>query len=152
MERAMTQDDAIVSGATAGLRMLADGTIRLSVDFEPGDAQAAMQLFGKIGQPLGVAALKVGHAAAGAKKDDPRGPLCMEAISLCANQKFQEWIAHAADAGFNWKPTADAAKGFILSRCGVESRKELDESHIAANLFRNITRAFQEWVRNVDRA
>jgi hypothetical protein len=49
-------NDAI-QGATARISTLADGTLRLTVDIEPRDAQAAFRLFGSPGTAVALAAL-----------------------------------------------------------------------------------------------
>jgi hypothetical protein len=48
----------LVQGATARISTLADGTLRLIVDIEPRDAQAAFRLFGSPGTAVAIAALK----------------------------------------------------------------------------------------------
>lgn len=135
----------VIPGAVAGFRLLADNTVRVTVDISPQYAAEAKALCGSIGQSLAIAALKDGYAsvpAAPAPKDKI-GPLCREAIELCANPKFHEFITVE-----HWNPTPDAAKGFILSCCGIESRKELDTNAEAATIFRRRVRSlFQQWLR-----
>lgn len=46
-----------IAGATARISTLADGTLRLIVDIEPRDAQAAFRLFGSPGTAVALAAL-----------------------------------------------------------------------------------------------
>jgi len=53
----MSEDKAIVRAVTAGLRTLVDDTVRLTVDFEPRDANKAMTLFGRRGVDIAVACL-----------------------------------------------------------------------------------------------
>lgn len=72
----------------------------------------------------------------------PVGELCTEAIGLCNSEDFHRYIA---DIG-PWKPTAEAAKGFILSCCAINSRKELDGSPQAASLFRTMRSAYAQWL------
>ena len=132
-----------LSGAIQGLRMLADGTIRLTVDIEPKDRVDAMTLFGSIGQPVALAALMVGHAAVKEKTPDPRGPLCKSAIELCKNTMFHEFIAVE-----HYAKTQEAAKSYILHCCGITSRKELDTNAEAAEIFRRrVHKEFQAWLR-----
>jgi len=143
--------DAIVVGAQAGLRVLVDGSVRLTIDIEPKDRVAAMTLFGSPGQSIALAALKDGHAQAYAQSLQPKirysdmGPICREAIELCEHPKFQQYIGRAGMG--RWKPNADAAKGFILAQCNVNSRKELDTAAGARELFiAHVRKPFHAWL------
>jgi hypothetical protein len=46
-----------IEGATARISTLVDGTLRVTVDIEPRDAQAAFRLFGTPGTAVALAAL-----------------------------------------------------------------------------------------------
>lgn len=50
--------DNVIEGATARISTLVDGTLRVVVDIEPRDAQAAFRLFGTPGTAVALAALK----------------------------------------------------------------------------------------------
>jgi hypothetical protein len=150
------ETSSVIAGASVALRTLADGSIRCSVDFEPKDAKAAFELFGRPGQPVAVAALKVGY---GAKDDKPKasyadlGPLCREAIDLCGNATFQRWASQSLGQQGGDFATEEDCKAFILSRCGLPpppygSRKTLDANTIAAEHFKRLRKQFQEWVAN----
>ena len=134
----MTQ--AAFSGAVAGLRLMVDDTVRITIDFEPKDRAAVMAALGRTGQPVAVAALVIGHAAKEDKPRDQRGPLCREACDLCAREDFREWLGARTEA---------EAKSWILETCGVLSRRELDEQPTAAERFRrDVRKPFLEYVRN----
>jgi hypothetical protein len=135
----------ILAGAVAGLRMMVDGTIRVSLDFEPKDRAAVMALLGVPGAMVGCARLQDGTGSAGrAPKEETRGPLCMEAIGLCNNADFLRYV-RGCDGG-KWRENSDAAKGYILGFCGVDSRKELDLTPGAANRFRVLQEQFRRWM------
>ena len=51
--------------SSVSMRTMADGTLRLSIDIEPANAQDAFRLFAAPGTPAAIAALQVGYAAAG---------------------------------------------------------------------------------------
>lgn len=132
-----------ITAATVAVRTMADGTLRLSVDIEPKDAKDAFNLFGAPGQPVAIAALKEGFAQAG-RADEPAtqervGPLCREAVSLCVNAEFQKWLKVS---------TADEARAYVLSKCAISSRKELDRDAYTGNIFVNeIRQPFLRWQR-----
>ena len=46
-----------IEGATARISTLVDGTLRVTIDIEPRDAQAAFRLFGTPGTAVALAAL-----------------------------------------------------------------------------------------------
>lgn len=136
-----------LAGTVSGFRVMVDGTVRVTLDFEPNDREAAMRMMGAPGQPVAVAALKEGYAAAAAPRKEPIGPLCQTAIGLCRNPKFQEYIGHDGDAGFIWKPTEEAARDFILAKCLVNSRKDIDHEPGASERFRQMLQQFHAWSR-----
>lgn len=148
---------AVIAGATGTLRTLVDGTVRLFIDFEPKDGKAVMGMFGAPGTPIAVARLRDGYGAAEGPPPAPTpapaksayrdlGPICREAIDLCGNPLFQEYIARPG-VGPKWKPTADAAKGYILSMCNVDSRKDLDGVTGARELFiEHVRKPFHRWL------
>lgn len=61
----------------------------------------------------------------------------MLACRLCADSEFQAWT-HSQNA--------DEAKQYILTRCKISSRKELDHSREAQQLFEDFVRIpFLQW-------
>lgn len=143
---------AAVAGAVASMRIMVDNTVRVTIDFEPKDREAVMRIMGMVGRPVAVAALRDGYAAV-PNTPEPKselGPLCLEALNLCLNPAFLAYIGHDGDRGFYWKPTNEAAKDFLLTTCGVKSRKELDTNEAAATAFRAMRAQFMRWVREKD--
>jgi hypothetical protein len=144
--------DAAVLGACGTLRTLVDGSVRLQIDFEPKDRAAVMAQFGHPGTPIACVRLKDGVCA---KPSTPApapttwstmGAICKEAIDLCSNPKFLEYIARPG-LGPKYKQTPDAAKGFILAQCNVDSRKELDTTPGARELFiEHVRKPFWAWL------
>jgi len=113
---------------------MADGSLRIEVEVEPGDAQKAFALFGMPGAPMALAALVVGHAAV----KEPAlkgGPLAKAAGMLDTNADFIEWCDDV-------KPRA-----FILEYCEVSSRRELDHNNAAKERFHNMMMMFNQWHR-----
>jgi hypothetical protein len=143
---------AALLGACGTLRTMVDGTVRLQIDFEPKDRAAVMTAFGHPGTPVACVRLKDGVSAKSSEKTAFRdlGPICKEAIDLCANPVFHEYI-NRPGVGPRWEPTPDAAKGYILAVCGVDSRKHLDTVDGARELFiAHVRNPFQQWVRSLD--
>lgn len=147
-----------IEGSTVRCSTLVDGTLRLVLDFEPKDAQAAFTLFGAPGRGVAVAALHDGRAkllappapqptaeapkpartrrlpnaeaqAAAAERWHAIGPLCQAAIVFGKTPEFMLWIN--ADS-------PKAAEERIKELCHIESRKELDENPEAGETFKRV--------------
>lgn len=121
-----------IEASSAGVRDMADGSLRITLEFEPRHAREAYALFGARGTPVAVAALKVGHAAV---QEPKGGPLAREAGKLDSNPAFQDYAMAR-----NFPNVRD----FILDRCCINSRRELDHRPEAARLFRQMMRNFAD--------
>ena len=128
-----------ISAAAMRCRTMADGSLRIEVEVEPGDAQKAFALFGMPGAPMALAALVVGHAAV--KEPELKGgPLSKAAAMLDGNPDFIEWAGN--------EPT----RTFILDFCGVSSRRELDHNHDAGKNFHSMMAMFNQWRQDNNKA
>ena len=128
-----------ISAAAMRCRTMADGSLRIEVEVEPGDAQKAFALFGMPGAPMAIAALVVGHAAV--KEPELKGgPLSKAAGMLDTNPDFIKWIE------------CRQPREFILDFCGVFSRRELDRSPGAEKQFHEMMAIFNRWRQANNRA
>ena len=69
----------------------------------------------------------------------PLGDLCWRAVQWCKDLEFHVWVA----AQVHCHPVAvgeTQARDYILFKCGVESRKELDTNPEAASKFNRLIR------------
>jgi hypothetical protein len=121
-----------IEAASVGVRTMADGTLRLSLDIEPRHAQAAFALFGAPGTPMALAALR----PASSKPEAPKGgPLAQWVAMRCQEPHFQAWLYRQdrerwiAAAG---EDAEEVAANVIRAICGVDSRAELDSNPEAA--------------------
>ena len=132
-----------IEATTVKCATLVDGTLRVTLDIEPSNAQKAFTLFGSPGRGVAVAALKDGRAAIERadppapkppKTDDQManwhhlGPLCRAAIQWGSSPDFQAFIG---------VKDADAAEQHIKTVCRVESRKEFDADESAGRRFKH---------------
>ena len=107
-----------IAATTGTIRSRVDGTLVMTIEFEPNNAQDAFKLFAAPGTQVAIAALQDGYAAAPLVAPKPKpGPLCQLAVQWCKDPQFQIW-ADVRDE--------EAAKQFILAECEIESRKEID--------------------------
>lgn len=104
---------------------MADGSLRITLEFEPRHAKEAYALFGSRGTPVAVAALKEGYAAV---RDEPPkgGPLAREAAELCRTEAFQAWLLVGSEG--------EAAQ-HMYDTLQINTRAELDSNEEAARMF-----------------
>lgn len=147
-----------LEAASAGVKDMADGSLRITIEFDPRFAKEAFALFGARGTPLAIAALQVGYAS---KSDTPppnmapntgdvppnigkpkMGPLCTWVVQRCNEVEFLSWIAPVYRAFIGDVDRSDFASGadfcrhavMVLCECD-ESRKEIDTDAHKAALF-----------------
>ena len=113
--------------ASVSMKTMADGTLRISFDVEPKDAQAAFALFSAPGTPAAIAALKTGYRQAANGISKPKGgPLSIEAAAMCRNPEYLAWRGHEDEARAAW------GMKHVL---GINSRAEIDSDPEIAELF-----------------
>lgn len=141
----MNESTSILEAASAGVKDMADGSLRITIEFSPVHAKEAYALFGARGTPLAITALKTGYAAAGGALQPPKeklGALCVLAVQWCKDPQFWDFLNFA-----NVSRTSDIvgndqeAKELVCFLCGIDSRKELDSNERAAAYF---DRAFRK--------
>lgn len=151
---------SVIAAASVGIKTMADGTLRITCDIEPVNAQAAFLLFGSPGTPMALAALKVGHAAksgesaseqsaqqqSGTERDKPKGGALAKLAGMwCADFMFRQWVGHETN---RTDITEEDAADFVRARCGVKSRAALDSNEHAARRFQQLIREpFMAWAR-----
>jgi hypothetical protein len=140
---------------------MADGSLRIEVEVEPQDAQAAFAMFGRPGAPVALAALKDGFASApDTEPEEPEeaqpkgGPLSILAGRWCNSPVFQTWLrinhsveweesseyVHSVLSLTREPDMSDIAAETVRNLCGVESRAELDHRQESAELFHRLIR------------
>ena len=132
--------------ASVSLKTMADGTLRISFDIEPANAQDAFRLFAAPGTPAAIAALQVGYAAASdATPDDQQkgGALAKLAGMWCADKTFQSWLGLDPDSA---APTENGAALCFYEICNIQSRRQLDHDTEAAERFNKLIRGpYMKW-------
>jgi len=135
---------------------MADGTLRLTVDIEPRNAQAAFSLFGSPGTPMALAALKTAKATPDPEKapeqpEKPKGgELSRWSAMRCKEMDFVNFLRSFTE--FSHKEIGlhpeDWAKDVIYNVCGVTSRAELDTNKPAGQVFKDkILHPYAEWLK-----
>lgn len=139
-------NDAI-EASSVRCQTMADSTLRLVIDIEPRFANAAFQMFGKVGTPMAIVALKVGHAlpesdvtGIPATEKPKGGVLSQDAARICQTPEFQAYVAQ------QWKGDAheEVAAQYVRAHCQIKSRAELDHDPRAARLFSALMTQYRE--------
>lgn len=134
-----------LEAASAGVKDMADGSLRITIEFDPRFAKEAFALFGARGTPLAIAALKVGYAAADSqvtfKKEDgekPKGGALAKLAGMwCNDPLFWEWLETDP---LNCAHSSTGATLCLYDICGIKSRVELDNDPQAAEMFHRLIR------------
>lgn len=139
---------SVIEAASAGVKDMADGSLRITFEFEPRHAADAFALFGPRGRSVAIAALADGHARASDTSPEPvaeepkkerehLGDLCWRAVQWCNDPEFRRWLGDQFEenAGTEYRAALK-----IKAVCGVESRKDLDANPVAAEKFNRLIR------------
>lgn len=152
----MSLGKSIIEASTSGVRDLADGTLRITIDFEPKDAADAFALFGTRGRAVGIAALVDGRTQIKAEEEgepitpeEPEklkgGALAKLAGMWCNDPKFEKfWKSQFEGIEGVMPGTTD---GYIKWRCIISSKRELDHNEEAAKYFHIIREEYREWLK-----
>ena len=134
---------------------MADGTLRLTVDIEPRNAQAAFALFGAPGRAMALAALKDGSGAIAGPEtgisvtNKPKGGEWAKLAGMwCADPDFWKWANSVAHGGVFWHiNTAKSAGEFVREQVEIETRADLDHDAAALARFNYLIRLpFMAWM------
>ena len=135
---------SVIEASSGTYRSRVDGTIVLSVEIEPRYRADALALFGMPGTPMALAALKTG-----ARLEVPKtriGQYCMQAVELCRDTRFWDWVAFATLRA-ELISSETAAVDYVKRVCGLESRKDLDTDDEARQRFDvRLFRPFNSWL------
>lgn len=149
----------VIEAASAGVKDMADGSLRITFEFEPRFAAEAFALFGPRGRAVAVAALKDGTGAIGGNstKSEASAPVVPDAGRpkggewaklagmWCADPDFQMW---AGTTYIGRHAGLDEATKIVREKCGIESRAELDHDPEALARFNeHIRYPFMKWMQ-----
>lgn len=138
-----------IQATSAGVKDMADGSLRITLEFDPRYAKEAYSLFGARGTACAVAALTLAASQQAAQQEtiaEPKtkaGELCIVACNFCKDVNFWAWL-HAEHnyTCFN----EETAKKYILDECAISRRLELDTNNSAAcHFLANIRAPYLSW-------
>ncbi len=127
-----------IEASSVGVKTMADGTLRLSVDIEPRFARDAFALFGSPGTPIALAALKTAAQETKTETKPPRRskPIAEWLAMRCREQAFRSWVGKH----YGSIVSEDLAADWCRRQCKVESRGDIDGSPEAEERFQRLIR------------
>lgn len=141
---------SIIEGAAMRCRTMADGSLRIEIEVEPRNAQAAFALFGAPGRAVALAALKDGAQAVTEKpvSDKPKGGEWAKLAGIwCNSPQFWVW-ANTVQQDMPVNSPSSAAD-FMRIECDVNSRAEFDNDSSALARFNSAIRhPFMRWMKD----
>ena len=162
-------DAAVIPAAYVKLSTMVDGTIRVVIDVEPTNRDAAFALFDRPGASLAIARLSDGAAVEHDRKaqaQPPAEPLERKPLSLaskvalmCGQKTFQRFLAYERpntwrDATFSVNADEDLdttgmkiAAEVVRKLCAVKSRSDIVPGSGAANRWRDLEADYHHWQR-----
>lgn len=138
----------VIEASSAGVRDMADGSLRITLEFEPRHARDAYALFGSRGTPVAVAALKPASSKPEPQADERPaiGELCRWAVMRCGEEPFRRWVRTVSNRVE--VPTEDWTAEWVRLQCGVDSRKEIDTNPVAFDKFHRLIRQpYAAWLK-----
>jgi hypothetical protein len=138
---------SVIEGASVSVKTMSDGTLRLSIDIEPRNAQAAFALFGAPGRAVALAALVDGAGAV--REPEPEKPKGGEWAKLagmwCNDPDFWLWLNETFKL---YVQIPLQAANVLRNHCEIESRAELDSDPAALKRFNDrIRHPFMKWMQ-----
>lgn len=125
-----------IEASSVGVKTMADGTLRLSVDIEPRFARDAFALFGSPGTPMALAALK---PKADPAPEPPRDKPIAKWLALRGKEPhFQQWLRDRG--GYSHDLDEKRCREVVCSWCNVESRGDIDGDENAEKRFHSLIR------------
>lgn len=146
---------------TAGVKDMADGSLRITLEFEPRHATAAFSLFGARGTVCAIVALTPEAAKQSAQKETidhigevtemvekPKGgQLARLAGMWCNDPNFWQFLMDATSFVVTGSEDARMA---VCNYCSIESRAELDNNPEAAEKFHKLIREpYAEYLKSL---
>lgn len=137
-----------LTAISAGVKDMADGSLRITFEFDPRFAPDAYALFGSRGRTVAIAALKDGVPipVQPEPEKEPIGALCQWCVLRCGEPQFWEFLNvtfESADEVIDSRDAGDLVK-FLMA---IDSRKELDLLPAKGAKFNSLIRhPYQKWL------
>ena len=137
-----------IQASSAGVKDMADGSLRITLEFEPRYAKEAYAMFGARGTAIAVAALTQEASISHAQKEtinEPKGGLLSQWLAIrCGEPEFWEFVKAKTNApAISSAEMCDAEVKLYLN---ILSKKEIDNIKQAEQRFHEMIRKpYMDW-------
>jgi hypothetical protein len=147
---------SVIEGSSVSVKTMSDGTLRISIDIEPANAQAAFSLFGAPGRAVALAALKDGSGAIVEKSKTvelheiaPKGGEWAKLAGMwCNDPDFWRFLNTQFPKDSYCENATQAAMSVRVYSGDITSRAELDSDPEALAWFnKEIRHPFMAWMK-----
>lgn len=137
-----------IPASSVSLKTMADGTLRITFDVEPSQAQDAFRLFAAPGTQVAIVALKDGSFLEQPEAEIPvsvpvsrahMGDCCYRTVMWCQDKTFWAFLSHAFPSADTVNNASEAGE-LVKFICAVDSRKELDTDSEANKAWHRLIR------------
>ena len=141
-----------IQASSAGVKDMADGSLRITLEFEPRHAKEAYAMFGARGTAIAVAALTQEAAIVHAQTEtinEPKGGLLSQWLAIrCGEPEFWAFVkARSFSPDITNAQLCDAEVKLYLN---ISSKKEVDNNKLAEQRFREMIRnPYTDWVEGI---
>ena len=140
-----------IQATSAGVKDMADGSLRITLEFDPAYAKEAYALFGARGTPLAVAALNLQASQAQAQQEtieEAKGGFLSQWLAMrCNEPKFWEFIECEIAENTTTCSNKQEADVLVKMALDIDSKRELDNDKEAEQRFHEIIRKpYAEWL------
>ena len=138
-----------IAAVSRNVKTLADGTLRLTIDIEPSNAQEAFKYFGMPDVPMAIARLTQEAAIEHAQTEtinEPKGGAGSQWLAMrCDEPEFWDFVkAKSFSPDITNAEMCDTEVKLYLS---ISSKKEVDNNKLAEQRFREMIRKpYTDWL------
>ena len=138
-----------IAAVSRNVKTLADGTLRLTIDIEPNNAQEAFKYFGMPDVPMAIARLTqeaaIEHAQTETINELKGGFLSQWLAIRCSEPEFWAFVkAKSFSSDISDAEMCDAEVKLYLN---IKSKKELDNNKLAEHRFHEMIRKpYTDWL------
>jgi hypothetical protein len=142
----------LIQATSVAVKTMADGTLRLSVDINPTEANKAFGLFGMPGAPLVLARLNTKAGIVQAQNETIiKGGFMSNWLAMrCKESDFHSFLDYKYYDNSGMVHNQEVAEETVKSLLGIESKKEVDNNIEAEEKFHRLIRLpYSEYLAGV---
>ena len=143
-----------IAAVSRNVKTLADGTLRLTIDIEPNNAQEAFKYFGMPDVPMAIARLTQEAAIEHAQTEtinEPKGGLLSQWLAIrCGEPVFWRFIEFAGGLNEGWIKSFESCDAEVKLYLQIQSKKQIDnKDEIKSRFDKMIRLPYMDWVAGI---